>query len=476
MKTTKIKISNLFGVSEMELDGNSVELTGKNGTGKSSVLDAIRYALTNASERDFVIKQGAKEGEILIECGASLRIDRKKRTEQADYKSVKQDGREVGGAESFLKTMFSPMQLDPVDFVGMTKAEQNRLILDMIEFDWDLNWIRAQFGEIPEGVDYGQNILQVLSDIQAENGVYFQRRQEINREARLKKGFIEEIARDIPANYQSAKWESYDLGARYREIEQLTAENGKIDHAKAFLAAADNKLRAIDADYEISVSAEEKAIANERAAITENIARMEEQIKAERERLGTLDGKLADKRAKLDAQREEAKAKLGGDLETAQKYAAKVPVETAAMQEEVATAETMKKHLREFARMQTMQSEMESLTAQSEALTAKIELARNLPGEILQTATLPIEGLTVVDGKPLINGLPVSNLSDGEKLNLCVDVALAKPSGLQIILIDGAEKLSDDNRAALYARCKEKGLQFIATRTTNDNELEVHYL
>ena len=80
------------------------------------------------------------------------------------------------------------------------------------------------------------------------------------------------------------------------------------------------------------------------------------------------------------------------------------------------------------------------------------------------------------NGIPLIHGLPVSNLSEGEKLNLCVDVALSKPNNLQMILIDGAEKLSDENRDKLYNKCAEKGLQFIATRTTNDNELEVNYL
>ena len=64
---------------------------------------------------------------------------------------------------------------------------------------------------------------------------------------------------------------------------------------------------------------------------------------------------------------------------------------------------------------------------QSEELTEKIELARSLPGEILKDAVLPIENLTVKDGIPLINGLPVSNLSEGEKLDLCVDVAISKP-------------------------------------------------
>ena len=39
MKITKIKIRNLFGIKETELDGRSIEISGKNGTGKTSVID-----------------------------------------------------------------------------------------------------------------------------------------------------------------------------------------------------------------------------------------------------------------------------------------------------------------------------------------------------------------------------------------------------------------------------------------------------
>jgi hypothetical protein len=56
---------------------------------------------------------------------------------------------------------------------------------------------------------------------------------------------------------------------------------------------------------------------------------------------------------------------------------------------------------------------------------------------------------------------------------LCIDVALQKPNGLQIILIDGVEKMSTNLREQLYQKCKDKGLQFIATRTTDDEELTV---
>lgn len=57
MKITKIKIRNLFGITEAELDGRSVEITGTNGTGKSSYLDAIIYGLQNQSERDYIIRK-----------------------------------------------------------------------------------------------------------------------------------------------------------------------------------------------------------------------------------------------------------------------------------------------------------------------------------------------------------------------------------------------------------------------------------
>ncbi|MCH5202743.1 MAG: hypothetical protein J1F17_06005, partial [Oscillospiraceae bacterium] len=122
---------------------------------------------------------------------------------------------------------------------------------------------------------------------------------------------------------------------------------------------------------------------------------------------------------------------------------------------------------------ETMTTEVNELTKQSEEFSRKIQLARNLPGEILNNCTLPVEGLTVENGIPLINGLPISNCSDGELLELCVDIAIHNPCGLQIILIDGAEKLDDISRNRLYAKCKAKGLQFIATRTTNDDELIV---
>ena len=476
MKTTKIKIRNLFGISETELDGKSIEITGTNGVGKTSVIDAVRYALTNSSNKDYILKKGENEGEILIETDTGLYINRKKRSGQADYKSVKENGKEINSPESFLQKLFTPLQIDPVAFTQMTKNEQNRVILDLIEFDWDLNWIKEKFGEIPENINYEQNILQVLSDIQLEKGDYFQRRQNINRDMRNKLAFIEDLAKDIPENYDADYWENYDLSGAYKKLAEINAENGKITRAKTFLDGYNGKMRGIEAEKEIAISQEEKTINDERTSLLSGIERMKAEIRASEEKLGGLETKLADKKALIESRFSESVAKLDADTRIANEYAAKTVVDTTDLEDEINEADAMKSHISDYRRIVQLRSETDELKKQSDSLTAKIELARTLPGEILQTATIPVEGLTVKDGIPLINGLPVSNLSEGEQLDLCVDVALSKPNSLQIILIDGAEKLSDENRKRLYEKCAGKGLQFIAARTTNDNEMEIKYL
>ena len=145
------------------------------------------------------------------------------------------------------------------------------------------------------------------------------------------------------------------------------------------------------------------------------------------------------------------------------------------LQKEAREIENMKAHINEFNRMKSLELDLEGLIEKSEKYTALIEKARELPGEILANSQIPIEGLTIdVDKKiPLINGLPVSNLSDGEKLDLCVDVALQNAEGLQLILIDGVERLSEPNRDRLYAKCKNNGVQFIATLTTDSDTLKI---
>lgn len=473
MKTTKIVIKNLFGIREAALDGRSVELAGPKGSGKTSVLDAIRYALTNRSDRDYIIHQGADEGEIIIETDTGLSIDRKTRTTKADTVKVRDGSMLQTRPAEFLAGIFTPLQLNPVAFTQLSRQEKNRVILSLIDFAWDMNWIKEQFGEIPQGVDYSKHILEVLSDIQAESGVYFQSRQNLNRDIRNKQAFIADIAKDIPPHYDAARWEAYPTREKYQELERIREANSRIERAKSFREGFEAKKRGLDAERDIQLAAVAQDISAQRESITGDIQRLEAQLAAAREKRDGLAQRQKEREEVELARFRESLAKLERDVGVADQYAEQEVQDTSALSAELDEAEQMRSHLNEYRRMRDMQTELDELTAKSQALTDKIELARELPATILAQATIPVEGLTVEDGVPLIHGLPISNLSDGELLELCVDITVSKPGQLGIILVDGAERLDSVSRERLYAKCKAKGLQLIATRVTDSEEMEV---
>lgn len=379
MKISKIKISNLFGIKEQSLDGKSIEITGSNGKGKTSILDAIRYALTNNSERDYIVKKGESEGEILIETDTGLSINRKKRTQSSDYKSIKQNEKEVNSPETFLKEIFTPMQLNPVEFTQMSKQEQNRIILDLIEFDWDLNWIKEKFGEIPSGVDYTQNILQVLNDIQSENGEYYKARQDINRDIRNNRAFISDIAQGLPEKYDAKKWEDFNLTDKLKELMTIKEQNARINEAKQFISSYDNKVKGYEAERQIAISAEEKNISIERENLQKEVARLEEQIKADVEKLEGLNKTLEDKKKIVNLEYEKKISALDESIGRAKDFAEKTPIDITKLQEECDLAEKMKSYINEYKRMKEYEKQIETLNFESEAYTKKIELARNLP-------------------------------------------------------------------------------------------------
>lgn len=476
-KITKILIKNLFGISEFEADSKSIELLGGNGTGKTSVLDAIRLALTNRSSRDCIVKRGETEGEIIIETDSGLTITRKPRTNKTDYKSIKQDGKEVQSPEAFLSEIFSELQLNPVAFINMDAKEQNRIILDLIEYKWDLNTIKEWFGEIPQGVDYQKHILEVLQQIAAEDGFYFQQRQNINRDIRNKKAFIEEIMKELPENFNAAKWEAYDLQEIHSKIEKARQHNAQIEKAETLKANYDNKIRGFQSIKELEEQRLLKGLQEREGELKADIAKLQEMLNSAQKELNSLNDVCSDKKAVIEANYEKQVAQFNEELKAFEPYLQQQKINIVPLQEEAAEALKMKQQLPQYNKMLAMNNELADLQAASDEFTRKIELARTLPAQILAEANLPLGEMSIDGDQVLIkkpNGdLPISNLSEGEKLDLCVDIALKNKTGLQIVLIDGVEKLSPVNRQHLYDRCKASGLQFIATRTTADNELTV---
>lgn len=473
MKITRLRVKNLFGLKEFDSDGKNMELNGKNGVGKSALIDSIKYALTNKSDREYLIRAGETEGEVFIETDSGLTVTRKARTNKADYKSIRQSGDPAEKNESFLRAIFTELQLNPVEFAAMSSAEQNRIILDLIDFKWDMSWIQEQFGEIPPDVNYEQNILRVLWEIQRDEGFYFLKRQEINREQRNKTAFIQKIGGELPPDYNAAKWEKINLGEIYQKIESIRNTNDRIIEARNIIDNQSTKLES----FASALQSEKLRLINEEK---EEVQKVQDEINDLKNKIVKAEAKQSEightyvnQHKEAHLQWEKKVAHVNGEAKQFETIAKQELGVYSDLQDEVDIAEKMKSYLNEYKRLKEMEDEVVALAAESEQLTNKIEKARALPGEILANAHIPISGLTIKDGLPLINGLPVSNLSEGEKLDLCISIAVEKEGALKMVLIDGIERLATERREDVYARLKAKGVQFIATRTTDDNELTV---
>jgi len=478
MKITKVRLKNIIGIEQLDREvKGSLLLEGTNGSGKSSVIDAIRVAINNKTGREVIIKKGHNEGEIYIELD-DITVERKKRNDKSDYKKVTKGGQEIASPETFLKSLFSELQLNPAEFMNLTDKEKNRVILNMIEFTWDLKWIEKKFGEVVKGVDYDQHILEVLNEIQSDKGYYYQTRQDVNRQVRDKSAVIKEIMDELPENYSNEKWENFSLMDIYDKINKMKNDN---EYKERLLS----ELK----DIEIKKANREKEVADEITKIykqkrakekelNKKIEALKEELNNTQQRLNSLEDKsttiVTNKQHDLH---KEIKDKDNRYKEMEQQYIKTKHHKKEVIdekQEEAQYAENMKSYLKDYSRVERMQDEIEILNADSELLTKQIELARILPGEILKTATIPIKQLTVENGRPLINGLPVNNLSEGELLDLCVDVAIQKPEGLRLVLLDSIPNdLSPDNQERLFKKLKDHDIQFIATKTTNDKELKI---
>lgn len=475
MKISKLKIESLYGIEQLELDGKSIELTGSNGVGKSSVLDAIRLALTNNSKRKYIVKNGEKEGSVFVKLDNGISIDRKKRIDKSDYKSIKDNnGNEINSPETFLKDIFTPLQLEPVEFLSMSEQEQNRILLNLIEFNRDKkDFIQEKFGEVPSWVNFDNSILEILNQIQSKEGIYYQNREEINRNIRNGIAIIQDLAKDIPENYDYDKWKNYTLSDKYEELNKDKSFNEKIDKSIAYKEDYANKIKQMETIENNTLLQIEADKVQEKNKITTEILELKNRIELLQKELENVDIKYEKVISETKSETIAEKAKLDENIKIANEWASKTKKNTSALEEELKIAEEMKGHLNEYDKMKEVQNKVNVMQESSKTLTDKIELARQLPGEILKEAKIPVKNLSVENGIPLVNGLPVGNLSEGEKLQLCVDVTISDENKLKLILIDGTEKLSEENRKKLYEICKEKGLTVIATRTTDSSTLNI---
>ena len=130
MKILRFSAQNVKGikVAEISPEGDVVTISGKNGAGKSSVLDAIQSTLCSGK---LPLKSGESKGKVEIDLG-EYTVTRSI-TDKADRITVKtKDGMTASSPKSFLQKFVGPLSIDPLAFVSMKDRDQLDVLFGML--------------------------------------------------------------------------------------------------------------------------------------------------------------------------------------------------------------------------------------------------------------------------------------------------------------------------------------------------------
>lgn len=505
---------------------------GPMGSGKTSVIEAIEKTFTNKNRRTEVIKHGEEEATMFIELDDGLEIDRRIRSEKGDFLKVRKRDEGVPSTEKFIRTLVNGHIFRPLDWVNLSLKEQTKSLLSMLEISWSEQDIVNWFGDLVDDIDYSQHILLILKSIELKyykireevnrevkelnarisalyeelpieyNGEewrtvkiqeYYAKvseAQEMNRLIDMAKSLQESFDTKVEALKSKGEEEKANISLSYKGRREdvndiIVLSRNKIEKANNFIensnVTLENELSKLDNQLESEYQAllqKYSILKDEKkreiiAAVDEQkdiIAINNNKITAKEEELKNLSGKELSERfaveEKINNEIEKEKIRIG---KAAGYLKENTPIDIAPLQEEADRVTEMVSYLRDWDRIiEIRDGVLSSKQAYANALTEQIDRARSLPGELLKTAKMPIDGISVdADGKVRINGTLLDGLSDGEKISLSMKIAKAQAGELKLICVDKFESLDKAAQSKLLEEMTADEYQYFVTEVMN---------
>ncbi|MFA5438170.1 MAG: AAA family ATPase [Candidatus Omnitrophota bacterium] len=306
MKIIELKSSNIKRLKAIELhideNQNLIMITGKNGQGKSSVLDSIWYALGGKrAAQDKPIRDGQEKGEVelTIKSEKGTYLVKRTFTDKGSYLSVtNSDGAKYGNPQEFLDFIVGNLSFDPLEFSRMDAKKQVAELVKVVGLDFsDLDEKKKQLTEerllvgreeksLPKYNDgviaeaEALNINEVsISDLSAKLEMENARRTAYES-AQEKISVNESIIRDREGQIAQLQQEIKTRKDEIAKAKGVLDTTEDLDALRASLAEADETNKKIRKAKEILESAEKvKAKKDEYASLTTKLEAIEEEKK-----------------------------------------------------------------------------------------------------------------------------------------------------------------------------------------------------
>lgn len=398
--------------------GNFVEIAGKNGSGKTSVLDAISWAFEGmAKVQDRPIRYGANKAWIRIDLGQYIIERTFKTTEKGELTSLltvmSADGAKFDSPQTLLNTLFGELSFDPLAF---SRADSKGQV--------------AMLESLVKGFDFAKS--------REDEKMAYDDRTAVNRRAK-ESSLLHVSFKDVPV----AEPEKVDVAVLTQEMTDAARKNAEREKQ---IAAHNIKIK----DLQLSEASLKKSIGERIDRNTSMLVKIQE-----------LSNQIEDLKSQIKANSEQVDVDdknlilVSSNIKTTMDEPQPAIVDITSIKTSLDSA-TAKNDIHEkWLKKKRAKDDVEALEKESQALTDKIESIKKTRYDAVANAGLPVTGLGFDETGVTLNGVPFAQGSDAEQLRASVALAMAANPTLRVIRVrDGS--LLDEDGMKLLAEMAEK--------------------
>ncbi len=414
MKILKLTAENVKKLRAVEITptGELVEITGRNGQGKTSVLDAIWWALAGTKHIQAVpIRKGADKARIRLDLG-ELIVERRI-TEKGSALTVENaEGALYKSPQSMLDALLGALAFDPLAFVTQEPRKQFETLRGIVQLDVDLDQL--------DGLNRGD----------------YDKRTEINREAKALRAQADALT--VPDGLPAAP---LDTAALKDQMAAAAKTNAEIEQRRG---RREQAARDITRDRQIA--------SDERAAA----ARLRRE---------------ADEKDRVAAELDAATDAMQQKLDEAPPLPS--PVDADALRIELDGAEATNRQIERRDRKAKLLADVVALDAKAKELTETMEAREAAKTAAIAKAAMPVPGLGFGAGIVTYDGLPFDQAETSAQIRVGVAIAMAMNPKLRVIRIKEGSFLDEQNIAMVAEMAREHDYQVWIERVDTSGKVGV---
>lgn len=424
MQIAHIKIRNILGIEELDFSPTGfTQIRGKNGTGKTSVIEAIKATLKGGHDAT-LLRKGAVKGEVVILLDDGTEVARRV-TESGTTTDVRQGGKKVAKPVDALRQITDALSVNPIEFLLARPADRVRVLLESLPLEADAQRLSQIVGK-PVNPAPGVHALVLIDNVRRE---VYDERTGVNRAAKEKEGTIITLRQALPPDAPGSAGDETELEAKIAEMDVwLKGEAERID----------NKLLDL------------------RRAKDQNIEIWSKQIAELQSKIATAREEYTEWERKALVQKQKNNDRHAADTGSPRLELARIRSDRDAYARRQQTMDTIG----------ALEVEVEDLQTQASAQTQALEAIDSYKLELLQA--LPVAGLEIRGDELYCEGVQFDRLNTGKQVEIAVEIAKARAGKLGVVCVDRIESLDPEMLEQFRERAHEAGVQMFVTKVTGD--------